>query len=115
MIRRVGHQIERICIVNSPVDGPFLTNGFYEFLFNKLTNVSLIYMRQLNLRNLNAATVRTLAHLVCLKKVIVHDCQSFETLTQEGSLKPALMCLNGQIKGLQFLLEGLGALPEGID
>lgn len=111
LCRRLSHSVQRMCIVDSPVNLPFIMNTFYEYLIDNLVNLQFLYLRELDLENMTAVTVDKMKAHKTLKKVVAHDCINSDALTEFRRLKQA-MVFNGPIQGLRALLEGFEALEE---
>jgi len=111
LCRKLSHSVQRMCIVDSPVNLPFIMNTFYEFIIDTLVNLQFLYLRELDLENMTAVTVDKMRAHTALKKVVAHDCINSDALTEFHSLKQA-MVFNGPIQGLRALLEGFEALEE---
>ena len=108
----LAKRIQRICLVDSPADYPFITDGFFNFINDNLPNLQFLYLRELDLENLNFPTVKKLAQHPSLKKLIAHMCRKIDVLLEFGSL-PQLLVVKGEIQGLKAFL---GAdFPQGDD
>lgn len=103
IFNRLANGVQRLCMVDSPVNLPFLTNPFYEYVVEKFPNLQFLYLRELDLENMNATTTKKMSEKANLKKVIVHDCINYDAATEYGLLK-RLMVFTGPIQGLRALL-----------
>jgi len=114
LCKKLSHSVQRMCIVDSPVNLPFIMNTFYEFIVDTLENLQFLYLRELDLENMTAVTADKIAAHKALKKVVAHDCINPEALTEFGRLKQA-MVFNGPVQGLRVMLEGFEALEEEVN
>jgi hypothetical protein len=114
LCKKLSNSVQRMCIVDSPVNLPFIMNTFYEFVIDNLVNLQFLYLRELDLENMTAVTVDKMAAHKSLKKVVAHDCINSDALTEFQRLKQA-MVFNGPIQGLRALLEGFEALEEEVN
>uniref|UniRef100_A0AC34GVN6 Uncharacterized protein n=1 Tax=Panagrolaimus sp. ES5 TaxID=591445 RepID=A0AC34GVN6_9BILA len=108
---RFNTRIERVCLVDKPVDYSFLPDSFFRFLANSLPQLQFVYLRELNLERLNRATVEQLSRHNNLKKLIVHGCRNYEVL-QDFHTLPQLLVVKGEIMGLKAMLGDLGDSPQ---
>jgi hypothetical protein len=110
LMARFNTRIERVCLVDKPVDYSFLPDSFFRFLANSLPQLQFVYLRELNLERLNRATVEQLSRHKNLKKLIVHGCRNYEVLEDFHTL-PQLLVVKGEIMGLKAMLGDLGDSP----
>uniref|UniRef100_A0AC34QLU8 Uncharacterized protein n=1 Tax=Panagrolaimus sp. JU765 TaxID=591449 RepID=A0AC34QLU8_9BILA len=103
LLGRFQTRVERVCLVDKPVDYSFLPDSFFGFLASSLPNLQFVYLRELNLEHMNRATVEQLSRHRNLKKLIVHGCQSFEVLQDFHNL-PQLLVVKGDIIGLKAMI-----------
>jgi hypothetical protein len=111
LMARFNTRIERVCLVDKPVDYSFLPDSFFRFLANSLPQLQFVYLRELNLERLNRATVEQLSRHNNLKKLIVHGCRNYEVLEDFHTL-PQLLVVKGEIMGLKAMLGDLGDSPQ---
>nr|CAD2158197.1 unnamed protein product [Meloidogyne enterolobii] len=95
--------VERVCLVDNPIDYSFLPDSLFGFLANHLTKLEFVYLRELDLEKINRATVERLANHRRLKKLIVHGCRNYEALQDFHSL-PQLLVIKGDIQGLKAMI-----------
>uniref|UniRef100_A0AC35TTK8 Disease resistance protein n=1 Tax=Rhabditophanes sp. KR3021 TaxID=114890 RepID=A0AC35TTK8_9BILA len=100
---RYQSRIERICLVDRPLDYPFLPDSLFTYMATTLTNLEFIYLRELNLEKINRGTVEKLSKHKNLKKMIVHGCRKYEVLQDFKGL-PQLLVVKGEIQGLKAML-----------
>uniref|UniRef100_A0A0N5AU04 F-box/LRR-repeat protein n=1 Tax=Syphacia muris TaxID=451379 RepID=A0A0N5AU04_9BILA len=103
LLKKFEHRVERVCIVDKPVDYPFLPDSFFSYMAKKMPKLQFIYLRQIDLEKINRATVVELAQHPVLKKVIVHGCRNYEVLQDFQNL-PQLLLVKGEIVGLKVKL-----------
>lgn len=101
---KLSANIDRICMVDSPLNFPFLSDSLMRHLLDSLPNLQWLYLRELDLENISVQTVQKLAGHSGLKKVIVHFCRNYDSLSNFRSL-PQLMIVNTQIQGLKYFEE----------
>ncbi|KAL7069848.1 hypothetical protein ACQ4LE_011212 [Meloidogyne hapla] len=95
--------VERVCLVDNPIDYSFLPDSLFGFLANHLSKLEFVYLRELDLEKINRATVERLANHRRLKKLIVHGCRNYEALQDFHSL-PQLLVIKGDIQGLKAMI-----------
>uniref|UniRef100_A0A914RWK4 Uncharacterized protein n=1 Tax=Parascaris equorum TaxID=6256 RepID=A0A914RWK4_PAREQ len=78
LLRKFEHRVERVCIVDKPVDYAFLPDSFFSYMAKNMRRLQFIYLRELDLEKINRGTVVELAEHASLKKVIVHGCRNYE-------------------------------------
>ncbi|VDM46079.1 unnamed protein product [Toxocara canis] len=100
LLRKFEHRVERVCIVDKPVDYAFLPDSFFSYMAKNMPRLQFIYLRELDLEKINRGTVVELAEHTSLKKVIVHGCRNYEVL-QDFSNLPQLLVVKGEIVGLK--------------
>ncbi|MFH4974727.1 hypothetical protein AB6A40_001436 [Gnathostoma spinigerum] len=103
LLRKFEHRVERVCIVDSPVDYAFLPDSFFSYMARNMPRLQFIYMRELDLEKINLGTVVELAEHQNLKKVIVHKCRNYEVFQDFQNL-PQLLVVKGDIAGLKAML-----------
>ncbi|KAI6191403.1 hypothetical protein M3Y97_00224500 [Aphelenchoides bicaudatus] len=96
-------RIERVCLVDKPVDYPFLPDSFFSFMANSLPNLQFVYLRELDLERINRGTVEKLSKHRALKKLIVHGCRNYDVFQDFRGL-PQLLVVKGEIIGLKQML-----------
>uniref|UniRef100_A0A914H264 Uncharacterized protein n=1 Tax=Globodera rostochiensis TaxID=31243 RepID=A0A914H264_GLORO len=96
-------RIERVCLVDRPLDYPFLPDSLFGFLANHLPRLEFVYLRELDLEKINRATVERLSQHKHLKKLIVHGCRNYEVLQDFQNL-PQLLVVRGDIQGLKAMI-----------
>uniref|UniRef100_A0A7E5A142 Leucine-rich repeat-containing protein 51 n=1 Tax=Panagrellus redivivus TaxID=6233 RepID=A0A7E5A142_PANRE len=111
LMARFDTRVERVCLVDKPVDYSFLPDSFFRFLATALPSLQFVYLRELNLERLNRATVEQLAVHPKLKKLIVHGCRNYEALQDFRNL-PQLLVVKGEIVGLKAMIGDIGDSPE---
>ncbi|KAL3088491.1 hypothetical protein niasHS_009942 [Heterodera schachtii] len=97
------HRIERVCLVDRPLDYPFLPDSLFGFLANHLPQLEFVYLRELDLEKINRVTVERLSQHKRLKKMIVHGCRNYEVLQDFRNL-PQLLVVKGDIQGLKAMI-----------
>lgn len=65
----LGARISRLCIVDSPIDYPFLPDRFFHYMTQHLYNLQYLYLREIDLEHINNATVHAFADHPSIKKV----------------------------------------------
>jgi len=95
--------IERVCLVDRPLDYAFLPDSFFGYLANYLLKLEFVYLRELDLEKINRQTVVELSKHRNLKKLVVHGCRNFEALQDFHNL-PQLLVVKGDIVGLKAML-----------
>ncbi|TKR81262.1 hypothetical protein L596_015163 [Steinernema carpocapsae] len=106
LFKKFEHRVQRICLVDKPVDYPFLPDSLFSYMATSMPKLQFIYLRELDLEKINRATVVELANHKSLKKVIVHGCRNYEVLEDFRSL-PQLLVVKGEIVGLKAMLGDL--------
>lgn len=106
LLRKFEHRVERVCIVDKPVDYAFLPDSFFSYMAKNMRRLQFIYLRELDLEKINRGTVVELAEHASLKKVIVHGCRNYEVL-QDFSNLPQLLVVKGEIVGLKAMIGDL--------
>lgn len=96
-------RVERICLVDRPLDYPFLPDSLFSFMANNLPHLEFVYLRELDLEKINRATVEALSEHRHLRKLIVHGCRNYEALQDFHNL-PQLLVVKGNIQGLKAML-----------
>ena len=96
-------RVERVCLVDRPLDYSFLPDSFFGFLANHLPRLEFVYLRELDLEKINRATVENLSKHRHLKKLIVHKCRNYEALQDFHNL-PQLLVVKGDIQGLKAMI-----------
>lgn len=104
LCNKVGPVVNRLCLVDSPINYPFLTDEFYHFILISFPNLQWIYLREIDLEPISWATVQAWATHPMLKRIIVHWCRNYDALANFQTLKQ-LLVVNQQIKGLKYLEE----------
>ncbi|KAI6173913.1 hypothetical protein M3Y98_01133400 [Aphelenchoides besseyi] len=104
-------RVERVCLVDRPVDYSFLPDSLFSYMANALPNLQFIYCRELDLERINRATVEKLSKHRALKKLIVHGCRRYEVLKDFGNL-PQLLVVQGEIIGLKQMVGDIGELES---
>ncbi|UMM41948.1 hypothetical protein L5515_017977 [Caenorhabditis briggsae] len=103
ILEKFEQRVERVCLVDKPVDYPFLPDSLFSYMANKMPKLQFIYCRELDLEKINRGTVVELANHPNLKKVIVHLCRNYEVLEDFRNL-PQLLVVKGEIMGLKAML-----------
>jgi len=103
LLGRFQTRVERVCLVDKPVDYSFLPDSFFGFLAKHLPNLQFVYLRELNLERLNRGTVEQLSRHKNLKKLIVHGCRNYDALQDFRNL-PQLLVVKGDIVGLKAMI-----------
>lgn len=103
ILEKFEQRVERVCLVDKPVDYPFLPDSLFSYMARKMPRLQFIYLRELDLEKINRGTVVELANHKCLKKVIVHLCRNYEVLEDFRNL-PQLLVVKGEIVGLKAML-----------
>ncbi|NP_001368608.1 F-box domain-containing protein [Caenorhabditis elegans] len=103
ILEKFEQRVERVCLVDKPVDYPFLPDSLFSYMANKMPKLQFIYLRELDLEKINRGTVVELANHPNLKKVIVHLCRNYEVLEDFRNL-PQLLVVKGEIMGLKAML-----------
>ncbi|CAB3400356.1 unnamed protein product [Caenorhabditis bovis] len=103
ILEKFEQRVERVCLVDKPVDYPFLPDSLFSYMAKKMPKLQFIYLRELNLEKINRGTVVELANHENLKKVIVHLCRNYEVLEDFRNL-PQLLVVKGEIMGLKQML-----------
>ncbi|CAD5234473.1 unnamed protein product [Bursaphelenchus xylophilus] len=96
-------RVERVCLVDRPVDYPFIPDSFFTFMCTKLSNLQFVYLRELDLEKVNRATVAILSKHKNLKKLIVHGCRNYDVFQDFHGL-PQLLVVKGEILGLKAMI-----------
>ncbi|CAJ0935084.1 unnamed protein product, partial [Mesorhabditis belari] len=105
ILHKFEARVERVCLVDSPVDYAFLPDSLFAYMARSMPRLQFIYMRELDLEKINRGTVVELAAHKNLKKVIVHKCRNYEVLEDFRNL-PQLLVVKGEIQGLKAMLGG---------
>ncbi|VDP03175.1 unnamed protein product [Heligmosomoides polygyrus] len=103
ILGKFEQRVERMCLVDRPVDYPFLPDSMFSYMAKCMPKLQFIYLRELDLEKINRATVVDLANHNTLKKVIVHGCRNYEVLEDFRNL-PQLLVVRGEIIGLKAML-----------
>lgn len=103
LLRKFEHRVERVCIVDKPVDYSFLPDSFFSYMAKNMPRLEFIYLRELDLEKINRGTVVELAQHTALKKFIVHGCRNYEVLQDFKNL-PQLLVVKGEIVGLKAMI-----------
>ncbi|KAL6722739.1 hypothetical protein Aduo_017833 [Ancylostoma duodenale] len=103
ILSKFEQRVERMCLVDRPVDYPFLPDSIFSYMAKCMPKLQFIYLRELDLEKINRATVVDLANHNTLKKVIVHGCRNYEVLEDFRNL-PQLLVVRGEILGLKAML-----------
>ncbi|KAJ1363573.1 hypothetical protein KIN20_023472 [Parelaphostrongylus tenuis] len=103
ILNKFEQRVERMCIVDRPVDYPFLPDSIFSYMAKSMPKLQFIYLRELDLEKINRATVVDLANHATLKKVIVHGCRNYEVLEDFRNL-PQLLVVRGEIVGLKAMI-----------
>ncbi|CAD5229329.1 unnamed protein product [Bursaphelenchus okinawaensis] len=103
ILEKSAPQVERVCLVDRPVDYPFLPDSFFTFLCTKLSNLQFVYLRELDLEKVNRGTVAILSQHKKLKKLIVHGCRNYDVFQDFHGL-PQLLVVKGEILGLKAMI-----------
>jgi len=103
LLKKFEHRIERVCLVDNPVDYAFLPDSLFSYMATHFPKLQFIYLRELDLEKINRGTVVELANHGRLKKVIVHGCRNYEVLQDFKNL-PQLLVVKGEIIGLKAML-----------
>lgn len=103
LFQKFEHRVERVCLVDKPLDYPFLPDRFFSYMADHFPRLQFIYMRELDVEKINRGTVVKLANHEQLKKVIVHGCRNYEVL-QDFHALPQLLVVKGEIQGLKVML-----------
>ncbi|KAK6766796.1 hypothetical protein RB195_026212 [Necator americanus] len=103
ILSKFEQRVERMCLVDRPVDYPFLPDSMFSYMAKCMPKLQFIYLRELDLEKINRATVVDLANHNTLKKVIVHGCRNYEVLEDFRNL-PQLLVVRGEILGLKAML-----------
>ncbi|CAD6194261.1 unnamed protein product [Caenorhabditis auriculariae] len=103
ILEKFEQRVERVCLVDKPVDYPFLPDTLFSYMARKMPKLQFIYLRELDLEKINRGTVVELANHKNLKKVIVHFCRNYEVLEDFRNL-PQLLVVKGDIVGLKAML-----------
>ena len=106
LLDKSKNRIERICLVDRPVDYAFLPDSLFVYMANYLPKLQFVYLRELDLEKINRATVEKLSKHLRLKKLIVHGCRNFEALQDFHNL-PQLLVVKGEIIGLKAMIGDL--------
>ena len=69
MMNRLGARIHRLCLVDQPIDYPFIPDSFFYYVARKLPTLQYFYLRQIDMEHINQATVLAFAAHPTLKKV----------------------------------------------
>jgi len=72
---KLSPNIDRVCMVDTPINFPFLSDSLVRHLLDSLPQLQWIYLRELDLENVTVQTVAKLAQHPALKKVILHFCR----------------------------------------
>uniref|UniRef100_A0A0N5CI10 Disease resistance protein n=1 Tax=Strongyloides papillosus TaxID=174720 RepID=A0A0N5CI10_STREA len=100
---RYQTRIERICLVDRPLDYPFIPDSLFTYMATVLSNLQFIYLRELDLEKVNRGTVEKLSRHKNLKKLIVHGCRNYDVFQDFKGL-PQLLVVKGEIVGLKAML-----------
>ncbi|KAI1724350.1 hypothetical protein Ddc_05581 [Ditylenchus destructor] len=111
LLDRCRTRVERVCLVDRPVDYPFLPDSLFSYFASQLPKLQFVYLRELDLEKINRATVENLSRHRQLKKLIVHGCRNYEALQDFRNL-PQLLVVKGDIMGLKAMLGDMGEYPE---
>jgi hypothetical protein len=106
LLEKFRGKIERVCLVDNPVDYAFLPDSFFSYMANALSKLTFVYLRELDLEKINRATVEKLSKHPRLKKLVVHGCRNYEALQDFHNL-PQLLVVKGDIVGLKAMLGDL--------
>ncbi|PAV85803.1 hypothetical protein WR25_14391 [Diploscapter pachys] len=109
ILEKFESRVERVCLVDKPVDYPFLPDSLFSYMANKMPKLQFIYLRELDLEKINRGTVAELASHKNLKKFIVHSCRNYEVFEDFRNL-PQLLVVKGEIFGLKAMLGDLDAV-----
>ncbi|KAK6033424.1 hypothetical protein OSTOST_00384 [Ostertagia ostertagi] len=69
ILGKFEQRVERMCLVDRPVDYPFLPDSIFSYMAKCMPKLQFIYLRELDLEKINRATVVELANHSTLKKV----------------------------------------------
>uniref|UniRef100_A0A915DBX4 Uncharacterized protein n=1 Tax=Ditylenchus dipsaci TaxID=166011 RepID=A0A915DBX4_9BILA len=100
LLDRCRNRVERVCLVDRPVDYPFLPDSFFSYMANALPKLQFVYLRELDLEKINRATVEKLSKHPRLKR-------NYEALQDFHNL-PQLLVVKGEIIGLKAMIGDLG-------
>jgi len=104
-------RIERVCLVDRPVDYPFIPDSFFSYMANSLPNLQFVYLREIDLEKVNRGTVEKMSKHRALKKLIVHGCRNYDVFQDFRGL-PQLLVVKGEIIGLKQMLGDIGDLEQ---
>ncbi|PIO62182.1 hypothetical protein TELCIR_16272, partial [Teladorsagia circumcincta] len=68
ILGKFEQRVERMCLVDRPVDYPFLPDSIFSYMAKCMPKLQFIYLRELDLEKINRATVVELANHSTLKK-----------------------------------------------
>ncbi|CAI4233122.1 unnamed protein product [Auanema sp. JU1783] len=111
ILHKFEQRVERVCLVDKPVDYPFLPDSLFSYMAKCMPKLQFIYLRELDLEKINRATVVELANHKHLKKVIVHGCRNYEVLQDFRNL-PQLLVVRGEIVGLKAMIGDFEEYPH---
>ncbi|CAJ0947276.1 unnamed protein product, partial [Mesorhabditis belari] len=103
LMKKFEERVERICMVDRPVDFSFLPDSIFRYMALCMPRLQFIYMRELDLEKINRGTVVEFASHKNLKKLIVHMCRNYDVL-EDFSQLPQLLVVKGEIMGLKAML-----------
>ncbi|CAJ0571570.1 unnamed protein product, partial [Mesorhabditis spiculigera] len=103
LMKKFEERVERVCMVDNPVDFPFLPDSLFRYMAACMPRLQFIYMRELDLEKINRGTVVEFAQHKALKKLIVHMCRNYEVL-EDFSQLPQLLVVKGEIMGLRAMI-----------
>ncbi|KAK5981330.1 F-box domain protein [Trichostrongylus colubriformis] len=70
ILGKFEQRVERMCLVDRPVDYPFLPDSIFSYMAKCMPKLQFIYLRELDLEKINRATVVELANHSTLKKLV---------------------------------------------
>ena len=71
ILNKFEQRVERVCLVDKPVDYPFLPDALFSYMARSMPKLQFIYLRELDLEKINRGTVVELAAHKALKKVTI--------------------------------------------
>ncbi|KJH40650.1 hypothetical protein DICVIV_13392 [Dictyocaulus viviparus] len=86
ILSKFEQRVERMCIVDRPVDYPFLPDSIFSYMAKCMPKLQFIYLRELDLEKINRATVADLANHNTLKKAMLGDFDEEQSGSSSQSL-----------------------------
>ncbi|VDP05869.1 unnamed protein product, partial [Soboliphyme baturini] len=89
-----------------------MTDSFFSAAIENLRNVTILYLREMNLASISNACAEKLANKQVIRQIVLHDCLNYTSIADFERLRPQLMIVKGPLKGLRTFLAGADSTEE---